>query len=126
MREQSAERTRRTTSKEKLKPTPHQEHQRETVLCRCRTLDNTALTQRITAWERGQVSVARSEQEAEQKAIRAGFLDSAAIHSHVLQAVLARLDTTSHVSFRHLANGEQPGYPRVQGRTRWHSCTDNE
>ena len=49
----------RKTFKEKLRPTPCQERQLEAVLWRCRTLYNTALEQRITAWERCHVSLTR-------------------------------------------------------------------
>ncbi len=48
------------------------------------------------------------------------------IHRHVLQDVLARLDKTYQAFFRRLANGEKPGFPRFQGRTRWHSFTFKE
>src|SRR5260370_4717801 len=78
----------------KLRPTPAQQRALEAVLWRCRTLYNTALEQRKTAWERCRVSVTRYQQEAELKAIRADFPEYAAIHSHVLQDVLARLDKT--------------------------------
>jgi len=37
-----------------LKPTPAQEQALETVVHRCRTLDNTALEQRRTWWDHGQ------------------------------------------------------------------------
>ena len=60
------------------------------------------------------------------KAIRADFPEYAAIHSHVLQDVLARLDKTYQAFFRRVANGEQPGFPRFQGRHRWHSFTYKE
>jgi putative transposase len=84
----------RKTYKEKLRPTPAQERALDGVLWRCRTLYNTALEQRITAWQRCHVSVSRFQQEAELKAIRAEFPEYAAIHSHVLQDVLSRLDKT--------------------------------
>jgi putative transposase len=74
----------RTTYQEKLRPTPHQERQLEAVLWRCRTLYNTALEHRITAWQRCHVSISRYQQEAELKAIREAFPEYAAIHSHVL------------------------------------------
>ena len=61
----------RKTYKEKLRPTPAQARQLEEVLWRCRVLYNTALEQRIAAWERCRVSVTRYQQEAELKAIRA-------------------------------------------------------
>jgi putative transposase len=49
-----------------------------------------------------------------------------ALHSHVLQDVLARLDKTYQAFFRRLANGEKPGFPRFQGRNRYHSFTYKE
>jgi putative transposase len=71
----------RKTFKEKLRPTPVQEQALEEVLWRCRNLYNTALKQRITAWQRLRLSVSRYEQEAELKDIRAAFPDYATIHS---------------------------------------------
>jgi hypothetical protein len=126
MSEQTTERTCHKTYKEKLRPTPAQERALERVLRRCRVLYNTALEQRITAWQRCHVSLTRSQQEAELKEIRAEFPEYAALHSHVLQDVLARLDTTYQAFFRRLMNGEQPGFPRFQGRDRYHSFTDKE
>jgi putative transposase len=84
----------RRTCKEKLGPTPGQERALEEVLSRCRTLYNTALEQRIIAWQRRHVSSSRFQQEAELKAIRAEFREYAAIHGHVLQDGLARMDRT--------------------------------
>ena len=86
--------TLRKTFKYKLKPTPEQERELGRVLGMCRALYNTALEQRLTAWQRARVSVSRFQQEAELKDIRAEFPEYAAIHSHVLQDVLARLDKT--------------------------------
>jgi len=116
----------RKSYKYKLKPTPEQERTLELVLWRCRTLYNTALEQRITAWERRRVSVSRYQQEAELKDLRADFPEYAAIHSHVLQDVLARLDKTYQAFFRRLADGEKPGFPRFQGANRYHSFTYKE
>jgi putative transposase len=120
------ETTCRKAYKEKLRPTPQQERAFVLVLGRCRTLYNTALEQRIIAWQRCHVSVTRYQQEAELKAIRGEFPEYAAIHSHVLQDVLARLEKTSQAFFRQVANGEQPGFPRFQGQDRWHSFTHKE
>jgi putative transposase len=115
----------RKTSKEKLRPTPAQERALDGVLWRCRTRDNTALEQRqrSTAWGRCQVSVSvsvsRFEQEAELTAIRAAFPEYAAIHSHVLQDVLARLEKTYQAFFRRVQAGEggkKAGFPRFKGR----------
>ncbi len=111
----------RKSYKYKLKPTPEQERALELVLWRCRTLYNTALEQRITAWERRHVSVSRYQQEAELKELRAELPEYAAIHSHVLQDVLARLDTTYQAFFRRLKAGkagEKPGFPRFVRRSK--------
>ena len=111
----------------KLTPTSDQERALEIVLWRCRVLYlNTALEQRITAWQRCHVSVSRYQQEAELKAIRADMPEFAAIHSHVLQDVLARLDNAYHAFFRRVQAGQTPGFPRFQGRTRYHSFTYKE
>jgi len=116
----------RKTYKEKLRPTPAQERALGTVLWRCRDLYNAALEQRITAWQRCHVSVSRFDQEAEQKAIRAAFPEYAAIHSHLLQDVLARLDKTYQAFFRRVQRGEKAGFPRFKGRSRFHSFTFKE
>jgi putative transposase len=60
------------------------------------------------------------------KDIRAEMPAYAAIHSHVLQDVLARLDKTYQAFFRRVRAGEKAGFPRYQGRDRWHSFTDKE
>ena len=116
----------RKTYKEKLRTTPPQERTLDEVLWRCRTLYNIALEQRLTAWGRCHVSVSRSQQEAELKDLRAELPEYAAIHSHVLQDVLVRLDKTYQAFFRRLATGAKAGFPRFQGRTRYHSFTFKE
>ncbi len=116
----------RKNFKYKLIPTPTQERELGHVLDLCRWLYNTALEQRIIAWQRGRVSVSRFQQEAELKDIPAAFPEYAAIHSHVLQDVLARLDKTYQALFRRLKSGEKAGFPRYQGRDRWHSITYQE
>src|SRR5690349_10347666 len=110
-----SETTCRKTYKDKLRPTPEQERTLDWVLWRCRMLYNTALEQRITAWQRRRFSVSRFQQEAELKDIRAEFPDYAAIHSHVLQDVLARLDKTYQAFFRRLEGGKRVGFPRFKG-----------
>jgi putative transposase len=116
----------RKTYKYKLNPTPSQERELGRVLGLCCWLYNTALEQRVTAWQRARVSVSRFQQEAELKDIRAAMPEYASIHSHVLQDVLARLDKTYQAFFRRVQAGEKPGFPRYQARTRWHSFTYKE
>jgi putative transposase len=114
------------TYQEQRRPTPAQERALEAVLGRCRTRYNVALEQRITAWQRCHVSVSRYEQEAELQAIRAERPAYAALHSHLLQDVLARLDKTSQAFFRRVQRGEKAGFPRFKGRDRYHSFTVKE
>src|SRR5215472_1026090 len=95
------------TYKYKLNPTPAQERELERVLLLCRQLYNVALDQRITAWQRCHSSVSRYQQEAELKDIRAEFPEYAAVHSHVLQDVLARLDRTYQAFFRRVQRGKR-------------------
>jgi putative transposase len=116
----------RKTFKYKLQPTAAQERELERVLRLCCQLYNVALEQRITAWQRCHVSVSRYDQEAELKAIRAEFPEYAAVHSHVLQDVLARLDKTYQAFFRRVQCGEKAGFPRFKGRERLHSFTYKE
>jgi putative transposase len=117
----------RKTYQEKLRPAPAQERALDDVLGHCRLLYNTALEQRITWWRRGQGNNAtRFQQEAELKDVRAAFPEYAAIHSHVLQDVLARLDRTYQAFFRRVQAGEKSGFPRFQGRHRYHSFTYQE
>src|SRR5258706_6693258 len=116
----------RKTFKEKLRPTPAQERALDEVVWRCRDLYNAGLEQRVTAWRRHGVSVSRYAQEAELKAIRAEMPAYAAIHSHLLQDVLARLDKTYQAFFRRVQRGEKAGFPRFKGRDRYHSFTFKE
>jgi putative transposase len=116
----------RKTFRYKLQPTPEQERELQCVLILCRKLYNVALEQRITAWQRCRVSVSRYEQEAELKAIRAEFPEYAAIHSHVLQDVLARLDRTYQAFFRRVQRGGMAGFPRFKSSSRFHSVTYKE
>jgi putative transposase len=116
----------RKTYKEKLRPTPAQEAALDAVLWRCRTLYNTALEQRISLYRQRGISLSRYQQEAELKALRAAFPEYAALHSHLLQDVLARLDRTYQAFFRRVQRGEQAGFPRFKGRGRFRSFTYKE
>jgi putative transposase len=50
----------------------------------------------------------------------------AAIHSHVLQDVLARLEKTYQAFFRRVKAGQTPGFPRFHGQERYNSFTYKE
>jgi putative transposase len=116
----------RKAYKYKLIPTTAQVCQLEETLWRCRTLYNVALEQRITLWKQHGVTLSRYEQEAELKEVRTAFPDYAAIHSHVLQDVLARLDRAYQAFFQRVKAAKvskKAGFPRFQGRhgNRYHS-----
>jgi putative transposase len=116
----------RKTFKYKLIPTPTQERDLGRVLGLCRQLYNTALEQRVIAYRRLGVSLSCYQQQTELKDIREAFSQYAAIHSHILQDVLARLDKTYQAFFRRVMAGEKAGFPRYQARTRYHSFTYKE
>ncbi len=113
----------RKAYKYKLKPTPEQVRQFEQTLWRCRTLYNTALEQRKVAYERCGVTLSAYQQQAELPDLKTALPEYAAIHSQVLQDVLARLDNAFQAFFRRVRAGEKPGYPRFQGGNRYHSFT---
>ncbi len=116
----------RKTYKYSLKVTPEQERALDGIMWACRRLYNTALEQRIILYKQRGVTLSRYEQEAELKDLRAASPDYAAIHSHLLQEVLARLDKTYQAFFRRMQAGEKPGFPRFHGRYRYHSFTYKE
>src|SRR5260370_1259719 len=106
----------RKTYQEKLKPTPNQERALEAILWRCRTLYNTALEQRISLYRQRGVSTSPYQQEAELKDLRANLPDYAAIHSHMLQEVLARLDKTYQAFFRRNCRKAEREQKKAQNR----------
>ncbi len=110
----------------KLKPTPAHARALAEVLWRSRTLYNTALEERITAYRRCGVTLTAYQQMAELKDLRVALPEYAAIHSHILQDVLARLDKAYQAFFKRVKTGQMPGFPRFQGRNRYHSFTYKE
>jgi putative transposase len=114
----------RKTFTYQLLPTPEQEQALATVVWRCRTLYNVAREQRTTWWDRGQGTGATSyQQQAELPDRKAACPEYAAVHAHVLQDVIVRVDRTFQAFFHRVMAGEQPGYPRFQGTDRYHSFT---
>jgi putative transposase len=114
----------RKTYPYRLMSTPKQEQALETVLLRCRTLSNCAVEQRRTWWGRGQsIGATYSQQATELADLKAACPEYGEMHSHVLQDVLRRVDTTYQAFFRRVSNGKTPGYPRFQGQSRYHSFT---
>jgi putative transposase len=113
----------RKTFKYKLLPTLEQAQALEMVLWRCRELYNAGLQERTAAWERRRVSVTFAMQSAQLPAIKDVRPEYREVNAQVLQDVLHRLDKTFQAFFRRVQAGEQPGYPRFQGRDRYNSFT---
>ena len=114
----------RKTYRYRLDPTPQQQQMLDTVLWRCRTLYNVALQQRKLWWERGHgIGASYYQQKAELPDLKAACPEFGAIHAHVLQNVILRLDRAFQAFFRRIKAGETPGYPRFQGQGRYHSFT---
>ena len=113
----------RKTFKYKLMPTPGQEQVLGGVVWRCRELYNAGLEERKAAWEKSGVSISFAMQSAQLPGIKAVRPEYRDINAQVLQDVLHRLDKTYQAFFRRVQAGEKPGYPRFQGRDRYHTFT---
>jgi putative transposase len=114
----------RKTYKYRLTPTPEQAQALEVVLWRCRSLYNVALEQRRTWWERGQgISASYYQQKAELPGLKAACPEYAEVNAQVVQDVMLRVERAFAAFFRRVKNGETPGYPRFQGKDRYHSFT---
>jgi putative transposase len=114
----------RKTYRYRLDPTPQQHQVLDTVVWRCRTLYNVALEQRKLWWERGQgIGASYYQQKAELHDLKAACPEFGAIHAHVLQDVMMRLDRAFQAFFRRVKAGETPGYPRFQGKGRYNTFT---
>ena len=119
--------TTRKSYKYKLKPTPDQARQLEWTLMLCRHVYNAALGERREAWRMRGVSVSYYQQKAELPDIKAALPDYAEVNSQVLQDVVLRVERAYQAFFRRVQSGakagETAGYPRFQGRNRYHSFT---
>jgi putative transposase len=113
----------RKTFKYKILPTDEQEQKMAFVLRRCRELYNAALQERRDAWQKCHTSITRAQQSAELPGVKEVRPEYHDIHSQVLQDVLTRLDRAFQAFFRRVQAGEQPGYPRFQGQSRYTSFT---
>ncbi len=110
--------------KYRLYPTKQQKEILFWTLARCRELYNAALAERKEAYRMRGVSISYYEQKRDLPEIKAEIREEyQQIHSQVLQDVLLRLDKAFKAFFRRIKNGEEPGYPRFQGRTRYDSFT---
>lgn len=93
------------------------------TLYRLRELYNAALQHRRDAHRKGGVTVSAYSQMRELAGVREVRPEYAAIHTHLLQDVLTRLDRAYRAFFRRCKSGETPGFPRFKGRGRYRTFT---
>jgi putative transposase len=115
--------TTRKSFKCKLKPTPEQARLFGRTLMLCRHVYNAAIGERREAWRMRSVSITFYQQKAELPDIKAAMPEYAEVHSQVLQDVVLRVERAYQAFFQRIREGGTPGYPRFQGRHRFHSFT---
>ncbi|HEX8731126.1 MAG TPA: transposase [Ktedonobacterales bacterium] len=113
----------RKAYKYKLMPTPEQVCQLDHTFMLCRHVYNAALEERREAWRKGGVSVSYYQQKAELPGIKEALPDYAEVNAQVLQDVILRVERAYQAFFRRVQSGATAGYPRFQGRARYHSFT---
>ncbi len=113
----------RKSYKYKLRPTPEQERQLDRTLMLCRHVYNAAIGEWREAWRKRGVSVNYYQQKAELPGIKEAMPEYAEVNSQVLQDVVLRVERAFQAFFRRVKSGETAGYPRFQGRNRYHSFT---
>lgn len=114
----------RKAFKFRLYPTKKQEKVLFWTLTRCRELYNAGLEERKEAYRMAGKSISYYEQKRDLPEIKTELREEyQQIHSQVLQDVLLRLNRAFDAFFRRIKNGEEPGYPRFQGRNRYNSFT---
>ncbi len=103
----------------KLRPNRQQREKLATTLELCRNLYNCALEQRRMH------RISMYEQKRQLVPLKEAFPEYRAIHSHIVQNVIFRLDRSFQNFFRRVRNGEKPGFPRFKSRDRYDSFEFN-
>ncbi|MFN8493717.1 MAG: transposase [Caldilineaceae bacterium] len=107
--------------KYRLYPSKSQAKTLNATLETCRRFYNDCLAERKEAYEQEKRTVSKFEQLRKVKTLKEANPYAKAIHSHVLQVVVADLDQAFQAFFRRIKRGETPGYPRFKGRNRFDS-----
>lgn len=89
----------------------------------CRWLYNHFLAERRDSWENKKKSIPRYEQVNSIPKLKKDneFLND--VYSQTLQQIAVRLDLAFRAFFRRVKRGENPGYPRFRGKSRYDSFT---
>jgi putative transposase len=107
----------------RLYPTKPQLRDLDRTLMLCRNLYNAALQERRDAYRKVGKTISFYEQKKWLPEIRADLPEYKDIHSQVLQNVIERVELAFKGFFRRVKQGQTPGYPRFQGRSRYDSFT---
>jgi len=107
----------------RLAPTKRQEGILQRILDACRFLYNQCLEQRILAYEELEWSLTKNDQLMMLPPLKEEHPELKAVHSQILQEVVARLDKAFAGFFRRCSKGEKPGSPRVRAFFRYNSFT---
>ncbi len=103
----------------KLRPNRQQREKLAATLELCRNLYNCALEQRKMQ------RINLYEQKRQVVELKEAFPEYRAIHAHVVQNVIFRLDRSFQNFSRRVKNGEKPGFPRFKSRDRYDSFEFN-
>jgi len=107
----------------RLSPTRAQDAALRKTCGMLRELYNAALQEKRDAYAKTGKSPGCYRQQKELVEVRAVRPEFAALHTHLLQDALTRLDRAYKAFFRRCKNGEKPGFPRFKGRGRYTSFT---
>jgi putative transposase len=107
----------------RLYPTRKQTRTLEEWLHLCCNVYNAALDERKSAYRMAGISLSYEDQCAELPGCREVRPELSEVPSQVLQDVVKRVDLAFAAFFRHIEEGEKPGYPRFKSRFRYHSLT---
>ncbi len=111
----------RKAFKYRLYPNRAQTEALSEILETHRRLYNAGLDERRAAWENERHSVRYTEQSARFKEERRSNEFYARLNFSSAQATLRRLNLAFEAFFRRVKAGENPGYPRFKGRSRFES-----
>lgn len=107
----------------RLYPTPKQKSILEEWLGLHRELYNAALQERRDAYQKCGISLSYNDQQNQLPGVKEARPELTFLGSHALQETVRRVDRAFRAFFRRLRNGENPGFPRFKGKTRFHSFT---
>ena len=107
----------------RLKPTKSQVTILERQLELCRFVYNDTLAYRKNAWELEQRTIKRFETQDRLPQLKLVVPELKEVYSMVLQNVALRVELAFKAFFRRVKAGEEPGYPRFKGKSRYDSIT---